>query len=105
MADEQEHCMIPSSGREIRFVARPRGWPNSDDFELVRSVLPELGEGQILVKNLYMSVDPYMRDHLNDLRCCVDPFRVGRTLDGLAVGEVVASRATQFAEGDVVTSM
>jgi NADPH-dependent curcumin reductase CurA len=97
--------MTPSHSREIRFVVRPRGWPNADDFELVRSVLPELAEGEILVKNLYMSVDPYMRDHLDDLRCCVDPFRVGSPLDGLAVGEVVASRTLDFAAGDVVTSM
>jgi NADPH-dependent curcumin reductase CurA len=97
--------MMPNSSREVRFVYRPRGWPRADDFELVRSVLPELAEGQILVKNLWMSVDPYMRDHLDDLRCYVDPFRVGRALDGLAVGEVVASRSTTFVEGDVVTSM
>jgi NADPH-dependent curcumin reductase CurA len=97
--------MDPSSSREIRFVNRPRGWPTADDFELVRSALPDLAEGQILVKNLYMSVDPYMRDHLGDLRFCVDPFHVGRPLDGLAVGEIVASRQAELREGDVVTSM
>jgi NADPH-dependent curcumin reductase CurA len=105
MACTKEEHMTPSTSREIRFVVRPRGWPSADDFELVRSALPELADGQILVKNLFMSVDPYMRDHLDDLRCYVDPFRVGRPLDGLAVGEVVASRALEFAEGDVVTSM
>src|SRR3954469_18692537 len=88
--------------REIRLASRPTGWPTADNFELVEVPTPELGEGEILVRNHFMSVDPYMRGRMNDVRSYVPPFKVGQALDGGAVGEVVESRSDRYAKGDLV---
>jgi NADPH-dependent curcumin reductase CurA len=89
--------------REIRLAARPSGVPRESDFELVEAPVPEPGDGQLLVRNAYISVDPYMRPRMNDVPSYVPPFRIGKALDGGAVGRVVASRNRAFAEGDWVT--
>jgi NADPH-dependent curcumin reductase CurA len=90
------------SSREIRLAARPHGEPRPGDFELASVELPDPGDGQVLVRNMFMSVDPYMRGRMNDAKSYVPPFALGAALDGAAVGEVVASRAEGLAEGDVV---
>ena len=90
--------------REIHLASRPRGWPTADDFSLVRVELPPLADGQILVRNLYMSVDPYMRGRMNDVKSYIPPFRIGQPLGGGAVGEVVESRAADRKPGAIVTS-
>jgi len=66
--------------------------------------LPELAGGQVLVRNLYMSVDPYMRGRMNEGKSYVPPFEIGKPLEGGAVGEVVESKADAFKPGDVVLS-
>lgn len=91
--------------REIRLVARPQGFPRPEDFELAETPLPEPGEGEILVRNAFMSVDPYMRGRMNDVKSYVPPFQIGEALTGGAAGEVVASRAEGIAEGDWVSHM
>ena len=88
--------------RQIRLVSRPQGWPTHDNFELVEVELPALEPGQVLVRNTVMSVDPYMRGRMNDVKSYVPPFRIGEPLDGGAVGEVVASESSSFAVGDQV---
>lgn len=90
--------------REIRLFSRPNGMPTPDNFALVQTELEPLQEGQVLVRNLYMSVDPYMRGRMNDTKSYVPPFRLGKPLEGRAVGEVIESRAEAFKPGDVVTS-
>jgi NADPH-dependent curcumin reductase CurA len=91
------------SGREIQLAARPQGEPRPEDFRLVDVEVPgEPGEGEVLVRNLLMSVDPYMRGRMDDRPSYVPPFRLGEALSGAAVGEVVASRAAGLAEGDAV---
>jgi NADPH-dependent curcumin reductase CurA len=97
--------MSETTSREIRLASRPRGWPTEENFELVTVEVPPPGEGEALVRNLFMSVDPYMRGRMNDVKSYVPPFQVGKPLEGGAVGEVVASRAAGFSPGDVVTSM
>jgi NADPH-dependent curcumin reductase CurA len=97
--------MTTTFSREIRLASRPHGWPTADNFELAGVEVPPPGEGQVLVRNLYISVDPYMRGRMNDVKSYVPPFQVGRPLEGGAVGEVVASGAAGLAAGDVVTSM
>ena len=77
--------------REIQLAARPSGWPTPDDFRLVEVELADPGPGEVLVRNTYMSVDPYMRGRMNDVKSYVPPFRLDAPLDGGAVGEVVAS--------------
>ncbi|MFB9722299.1 NADP-dependent oxidoreductase [Planobispora longispora] len=88
--------------RQINLASRPSGWPTADNFDLVEVAPPALQEGQALVRNLFMSVDPYMRGRMNDVKSYVPPFRLGEPLDGGAIGEVVESRAPGLAEGDLV---
>jgi NADPH-dependent curcumin reductase CurA len=90
------------TSREIHLAARPSGEPVPSDFALVEVELPDPEDGQILVRNRLVSVDPYMRGRMNDVPSYVPPFSLGEPLDGGAVGEVVASRAEGFAEGDLV---
>ncbi|WP_433243746.1 NADP-dependent oxidoreductase [Streptosporangium sp. CA-135522] len=91
-----------TASREIRLASRPSGWPTEENFTMGRVELPVPGEGQVLVRNLYMSVDPYMRGRMNDVESYVPPFELGRPLDGAAVGEVVESRTRHLAPGDLV---
>jgi NADPH-dependent curcumin reductase CurA len=91
-----------TASREIRLAARPVGEPKPSDFELAEVELPDPGPGQILVRNRWMSVDPYMRGRMNDLRSYVQPFELGAPLEGGAVGEVVASGADEVTVGQVV---
>jgi hypothetical protein len=90
--------------REIHLAARPQGWPEPADFRLVEVELPEPGPGEVLVRNLFMSVDPYMRGRMNDVRSYVPPFAIGAVLEGGAVGEVVASNSPDLAVGQTVLS-
>src|SRR5580658_11239098 len=83
--------MTTSTSREIRLASRPKGWPTPENFTLTQVALAEPDEGQVLVKNLYMSVDPYMRGRMNDVKSYAPPFQIGQALDGGAVGEVVSS--------------
>ncbi|MFI7599848.1 NADP-dependent oxidoreductase [Actinoplanes sp. NPDC049681] len=87
---------------EIRLAARPQGWPTAETFETARTEVPDPAPGQLLVRNLLMSVDPYMRGRMNDRKSYVPPFQVGEPLDGGAVGEVVTSEADGFKPGDIV---
>ncbi|MGV9774853.1 NADP-dependent oxidoreductase [Streptosporangium sp. NPDC003464] len=91
-----------TASREIRLASRPEGWPTEENFELVEVGVPAPGEGEVLVRNRFMSVDPYMRGRMNDTESYVPPFELGRPLDGGAVGEVVESRAPGLAAGDLV---
>jgi NADPH-dependent curcumin reductase CurA len=88
--------------REIRLVARPRGFPGEDLFEIAEEPIRDPGDGQLLVRNAYFSVDPYMRPRMNDVRSYVAPFTLGEAMTGGAVGRVAASRNPAFAEGDWV---
>jgi NADPH-dependent curcumin reductase CurA len=89
-------------GREVQLVARPRGEPSPGDFAVVERELRELGAGEVLVRNLFISVDPYMRGRMNDARSYVPPYQLGEVMDGGAVGEVIASNSPQLAAGDTV---
>jgi len=91
--------------REIRLLSRPVGLPVGTNFEVASVTLGEPGAGELLVKNRFMSVDPYMRGRMYDRASYVPPFQIGEALQGHAVGEVVASGAEGFATGDLVSSM
>jgi len=85
--------------------SRPQGLPTHDNFELKDTALPPVGDGQVHVRNLWISVDPYMRGRMNDVKSYVPPFQVGEPMDGGAIGEVVESKAEGFAAGDLVQHM
>jgi NADPH-dependent curcumin reductase CurA len=88
--------------REFRLASRPVGAPGPESFELVRTEVPSPGPDQIVVRNTWMSVDPYMRGRMDDRPSYIAPFRLGAALEGDAVGEVVASRADAVPVGATV---
>ena len=97
---------MPSlESREWSLAKRPVGMPTSDDFQLVTNSCPEPADGQIQVRNHWMSVDPYMRGRMYDRESYVPPFQIGETLQGGAVGVVTASAHPDYAEGDLVSTM
>ena len=96
---------MTTTTREIHLAARPQGTPTPDDFRLVETTLPALADGQVLVRNAVMSVDPYMRGRMNDVKSYVPPFEVGAPLDGGAVGEVVESSSPDVPVGAMVQHM
>jgi len=96
--------MSKVASREIRLASRPKGIPTAANFSLGRVELEPLQDQQVLVRNLFMSVDPYMRGRMNEGKSYVPPFEIGKVLEGGAVGEVVESRAKEFKTGDVVVS-
>jgi NADPH-dependent curcumin reductase CurA len=91
--------------REIRLASRPRGEPSLENFELVQTETPTPGDGEVAVRNSFLSVDPYMRGRMNDVKSYLPPFEVGQPMDGGAVGEVVESRTRDLAVGDTVLHM
>lgn len=96
--------MLKTANREIRLASRPSGMPTAANFTLARTELEPLQDQEVLVRNLFMSVDPYMRGRMNEGKSYVPPFELGKPLDGGAVGEVIESRAKDFKPGDAVTS-
>ncbi len=90
--------------REVRLASRPPGVPTADNFTLAETTLQPLQDGQVLVRNRFMSVDPYMRGRMNDRKSYVPPFEIGKVLEGGAVGEVIESRSGAVKVGDFVTS-
>ncbi len=96
--------MSKTISREICLASRPQGIPSAANFTVTQSVLEPLQDQQVLVRNLFMSVDPYMRGRMNEGKSYVPPFEINHPLEGGAVGEVVESRAPGFKAGDAVLS-
>ncbi len=88
--------------RQIHLASRPHGWPTAENFALVEVELPAPTDGQVAVRNTYISVDPYMRGRMNDVKSYSPPFAVGAVMDGGAVGVVVESSSPDLAVGDQV---
>jgi NADPH-dependent curcumin reductase CurA len=93
---------VGQRSREWRLAARPNGMPADGDFELAEIEVGDPDDGQMLVRNAYISVDPYMRGRMSDRRSYVASFRLGEPMLGGAVGRVVSSQLDGFAEGDWV---
>ncbi|HEY1177139.1 MAG TPA: NADP-dependent oxidoreductase [Phytomonospora sp.] len=85
--------------REFHLARRPEGWPVPEDFALETVDLPEPGTGQVVVRNSFISVDPYMRGRMNDVPSYVPPYALGEPMEGGAVGTVVASGAENVPVG------
>ncbi|WP_328555740.1 MULTISPECIES: NADP-dependent oxidoreductase [unclassified Streptomyces] len=97
-----ETPQLPSVGRAWHLVGRPVGWPEPADFALVEEEVRQPGPGEVLVRNVHVSVDPYMRGRMSAAKSYVAPFELGKTMQGGAVGEVIASNAEGIAVGDHV---
>jgi len=87
---------------QVLLVRRPTGAPQESDFRLVETAVPEIGDGQFLVRSHYLSLDPYMRGRMNDAKSYDKPAQLGGVMVGGAVGEVAASRHPKFRPGDKV---
>jgi NADPH-dependent curcumin reductase CurA len=90
--------------RDVQLKRRPVGMPSGDDFQVVRVDVADPQNGEVQVRNLCMSVDPYMRGRMVDRKSYVPPFQIGETLTGGAIGQVVASAHPDYREGDMVES-
>jgi NADPH-dependent curcumin reductase CurA len=93
---------LPATAREWQLAARPQGWPTPADFALVEKPVAAPAPGHILVRNEFLSVDPYMRGRMNDVKSYAPPYQLGEAMLGGAVGRVVASAAEGFQVGDAV---
>lgn len=91
--------------KEIRLASRPDGLPEAANFELAEVEVTEPMLGMVQVKNLFMSVDPYMRGRMRDVKSYIPPFELGKALQGHAVGVVTQSRDASLKEGDIVLHM
>ena len=91
--------------RAWHLASRPSGMPDMANFELREMELPPLEDGMVRVENGWLSVDPYMRGRMNDVKSYVPPFEVGAPLQGGAVGKVVETRSPHFEVGDTVFHM
>jgi hypothetical protein len=89
--------------RAWHLVSRPEGLPTNANFELREIELPKLEDGMVRVRNLWLSVDPYMRGRMNESKSYIPPFQIDAPMDGGAVGEVVESKAEGFKPGDLVS--
>jgi NADPH-dependent curcumin reductase CurA len=92
----------PRTSTQIQLVRRPSGWPTTDDVRTVTVELPDLEDGQVRVANEFLSVDPYMRGRMNDVKSYTPPYVLGETMTGGAVGRVIESRSDDVPVGAVV---
>jgi len=91
--------------RAWHLMSRPQGLPTDENFALKEIELPPLSDGMVRVRNSWLSVDPYMRGRMNDVKSYVPPFQIDQPMEGGAIGEVVESKADGFAPGDHVLHM
>lgn len=100
--DLPEFFMNAPINRRFVLAKRPVGLPTEDVFRLEETPVPEPEDGEIVAKTLYLSLDPYMRGRMNDAPSYVPPLQIGEVITGGTVGEVVASKADGFGDGDIV---
>lgn len=91
--------------RTVLFKNRPKGKPSTSDFEIIQEENPEPGEGEILLKALYISVDPYLRGRMRDEKSYIEPFKLNQPMESMVVAEVVESKNPNFSKGDHVSGM
>lgn len=96
---------MPILTRQVHMVRRAEGVPDASHFRVAEAILPDLRDGQVLVQNLWMSVDPYMRRNMEADAKDLEPWPIGGPLDGPCVGRVVESRNPAFQAGDIVESL
>ncbi len=94
-----------TTNRQITLKSRPEGWAGEENFELTEAAMPEPTGDDVVVRNLYLSVDPYMRGRMREARSYVPPFELGKPLQGGAVGQVAASNNASYREGDLVQGL
>jgi hypothetical protein len=88
--------------KRVVLASRPKGWVTEENFRLETAPLPKPAEGEVLVKNLWLSLDPYMRGRMDDVKSYVKGVDIGEVMVGQTVGEVIESRNEKFKRGDKV---
>lgn len=91
------------NNQRVVLASRPKGAPKPENFRVEQVPVRDLKEGEVLIKTLYLSLDPYMRMRMSDLSSFADPVQIGEVMFGGTVGRVLASRRQGFAKGDLVT--
>src|ERR1700687_2608426 len=94
--------MAGNVNRQVLLKSRPEGAPGLDNFQLTESPIPEPGEGEVLLRTLYLSLDPYMRGRMNEAKSYAKPAELGQPMVGGTVCEVAASHNAKFVVGDIV---
>ncbi len=94
--------MTIDKNRQITLAARPQGAPKKSDFRLVETAIPVPGDGEVLVRSIYLSLDPYMRGRMNEAKSYAAPVGIDEVMEGGVVGEVIASKNPKFKTGDIV---
>ncbi len=95
---------MPTQSREVRLASRPQGEPTLENFSFATVEIRDPNPGEVLVRNVCISVDPYMRGRMNDAKSYVPPFQIGQPLEGSAVGRVIASQDEKLPAGTYVQS-
>jgi NADPH-dependent curcumin reductase len=93
---------MENQNRQVLLKRRPNGMPTTADFEIVDAPMPDPGEGEVLVRGIYLSLDPYMRGRISAARSYAKPVEIGAVMEGRVVGQVERSRDPAFREGDFV---
>jgi NADPH-dependent curcumin reductase len=93
---------MENRNQQVLLKRRPTGTPTIDDFEIADGPIPDPGVGEVLVRGIYLSLDPYMRGRMSAARSYAKPVDIGAVMEGRVVGCVVRSRDTSFREGDYV---
>ena len=93
------------TNRKILLASRPAGMPTLDNFKIVDAEVPQPQEGEVLIRTLYLSVDPYMRGRMSDRKSYVPPFALNEVITGGVIGEVIESRSDALKAGDIVTGL
>ena len=93
---------MPTKQQKIILANRPEGMPSEEDFKFIEADIPQPKDQQILVRTLYLSVDPYMRGRMQDTKSYIAPFKLNEVITGGVVAEVVESKSESFKQGDVV---
>jgi len=93
------------TNRQVLLARRPDGWVSESDFRVVDAPLPAPGEGQVLIRNRFLSLDPYMRMRMNDAPSYAPKVEIGQVMVGGTVGEVVESRSPRLKPGDIVNGL
>jgi len=93
------------TNKQILLKSRPEGWVSADNFEVASAPIPEPAKGEMLLQAIYMSVDPYMRGRMNDVKSYVPPFQIGEPCQAGIVGKVVASNGGKYGVGTYLTGM
>ena len=97
--------MLKATSKEVRLRSRPTGFPQESNFEVASVPVTQPADGEVLVRNIWISVDPYMRSRMTDQESYVPSFQIGQPLQGGAVGQIIESRSPDFVVGEFVFSM